>query len=375
MTMTVDEFMARITGIESSGDPNAVNDRTGAHGLFQIMPSNWSPWAQEAGLSPNAPRTPENQRRVARHKMQQYRDQFGSWEAAAVAWFAGPGRAKRYTEGDASVLQLSDGSITVGEYLRRLNDPSRHAGVANLPVGSTPVAGEQGPQQAPRGQQVRDVWGAMLQSMSNQVRQGVGEEAALAWVEPQPNELRDPRVEGDPEQPGDLGIPSEGQPTARGSAPANEFLSVARRFLGTPYVWGGTSPSGFDCSGLIQYAARQVGVDLPRVSRDQARTGREVSLSEAQPGDLIAFPARGLEVGHIGILVGQDENGNWLMLHAPRSGQNVRIDPIGRRQIATVRRIFEGGEANTQMQPATPTTQRTTQPSRRPSQAGQAMPV
>ncbi|MFW6322257.1 MAG: transglycosylase SLT domain-containing protein, partial [Guyparkeria sp.] len=78
----IDLFMRAIASIESGGASNPVNvrnERTGAHGLFQIMPENWAPWAQEAGLGPNAPRTEENQRKVARHKMLSYYDQFGSW--------------------------------------------------------------------------------------------------------------------------------------------------------------------------------------------------------------------------------------------------------------------------------------------------------
>lgn len=119
----VDQFMDAIAGIESAGadDPtNVTNSRTGAHGIFQVMPQNWAPWAQEAGLGPNAPKTAENQRKVARHKMTQYHDQFGSWDAAAVAWFAGPDRARRYKQGDKSVLNLSDGNTKVSEYIDRV---------------------------------------------------------------------------------------------------------------------------------------------------------------------------------------------------------------------------------------------------------------
>ncbi len=349
--MTVEEFMSRIAGIESGGasDPtNVAHPRTGAHGIFQIMPSNWSPWAREAGLSANAPRTAENQRRVARHKMQQYREQFGSWDAAAVAWFAGPDRARRFNEGDQAVLRMSDGHSTVSEYLARLNQ-GRTQG---LPQTADHDLGTQvGPQQQDqpdlgdiaqqRDPRIGDLWGHMMSSMSEQIRSGRGEEAAPAWVEPQPDNPIAPGVEGDPDEPGDLGVPSDGRTEAAGTGQAGEFLNVANQLVGTPYVWGGADPSGFDCSGLIQYAAKQIGVNVPRVSRDQAKAGVEVNLSEARPGDLIAFPARGLEVGHIGILVDQDDNGNWRMLHAPRSGTNVRIDPIGRRQVATVRRIFE----------------------------------
>lgn len=96
--MTLDEFMARISGVESGGNPDVVNKDSGAHGIFQIMPANWPSWSKEAGLGANAPKTAENQRKVARFKMQQYHDQFGSWEAVAVAWYAGPGAAAEYAK-------------------------------------------------------------------------------------------------------------------------------------------------------------------------------------------------------------------------------------------------------------------------------------
>ena len=395
--MTVDEFMARIAGIESAGasDPWTVqNSRTGAHGKWQIMPSNWAPWAQEAGLPSGAARSAENQQRVARHKMQEYRRQYGSWEAAAVAWFAGPDRARRYNEGDMRVLNYSDGNMTVGEYVNRISQggsgqQTQTPGTQQRQspdfstfgaVGADSMLGDN-QLEPPRNQNVRDLWGHMIQSMSSQVRSGRGEESAPAWTTPQPDNPIAPGVEGDPDAPGDLGLPSDGNVQVSGSGPANEFLSIASQFIGTPYVWGGADPSGFDCSGLIQYAARQMGVTVPRVSRDQARAGREVSLGQAQPGDLIAFPARGLEVGHIGILVGRDEQGNWQMLHAPRSGQNVRIESIGSREVATVRRIFDhdGAAPGSQQQmpgvpqQAAPQQARSTQPSTRPSDVPRQM--
>lgn len=387
--MTVDEFMNRIAGIESAGasDPWSVqNSRTQAHGKWQIMPSNWSPWAREAGLPGNAARSAENQTRVARHKMQEYRNNYGSWEAAAIAWFAGPDRARRYNAGDMSVLNFSDGNMTVGEYVNRISQGGGGAAPPSAEqrqspdfstfgaVGADSMLGDN-QLEPPRNENVRDLWGHMVQSMSNQVRSGRGEEAAPAWVAPQPDNPISPGVEGDPNEPGDLGLPSDGNVQVSGSGPAQEFLSIASQFIGTPYVWGGADPSGFDCSGIIQYAARQMGVTVPRVSRDQARAGREVSLGQAQPGDLIAFPARGLEVGHIGILTGRDANGNWQMLHAPRSGQNVQISAVGSRQVATVRRIFDhdGAAPGSQQQmpgaPQAPSPQpaRSTQPSTRPS--------
>ncbi len=89
-------------------------------------------------------------------------------------------------------------------------------------------------------------------------------------------------------------------------------MAVAARYVGTPYRYGGTTPSGFDCSGFVQYVFAQVGVSLPRTSSAQAGAAVRISRSEAQPGDLVFMP------GHIGIYAG----GN-LMYDSPTTGKSV----------------------------------------------------
>ena len=97
---------------------------------------------------------------------------------------------------------------------------------------------------------------------------------------------------------------------------AGSVLSKAAQYLHTPYVWGGTSPRGFDCSGFVQYVYRQYGYTLPRTAADQAGVGKKVSRSELKPGDLVYF-ASGGEINHIGIYVG---NGKFIHSSSPRSG-------------------------------------------------------
>lgn len=87
----INSFVRAISSQESGGDAGAVNAHTGAYGEFQILDPNWPSWAREAGISPDAPRTRENQNIIARNKMMQYYNEFGSWRNVAIAWYAGPG--------------------------------------------------------------------------------------------------------------------------------------------------------------------------------------------------------------------------------------------------------------------------------------------
>jgi cell wall-associated NlpC family hydrolase len=99
--------------------------------------------------------------------------------------------------------------------------------------------------------------------------------------------------------------------------------SLARDQVGAPYRYGGSSPSGFDCSGLVQYVYGKLGVSLPRKSRDMAGVGHRVSLHELLPGDLVFFRINKRRVSHVGIYVGNNE-----FVHATKSGHPVRQDDI-----------------------------------------------
>ncbi|MFE2557553.1 NlpC/P60 family protein [Streptomyces sp. NPDC059352] len=116
-----------------------------------------------------------------------------------------------------------------------------------------------------------------------------------------------------------------------GSSRASAAVIAARSAIGKPYVWGATGPSGFDCSGLMVWSYRQAGISLPRTSSAQRYAGRQVPLSQAQPGDLVTY--RG-DASHVGIYAG-----NGQVIHAPYPGARVRYDPVNMMSNVTVTRV------------------------------------
>lgn len=111
---------------------------------------------------------------------------------------------------------------------------------------------------------------------------------------------------------------SSGMSSGTASASSSSIVNKAYQYLGVPYVWGGTSPGGFDCSGFIQYVYRAQGINLPRTSGGQASSGSYVSISNAQPGDIVYFGQS--RVTHVGIYIG-----NNRMIHSPSPGKSVMI--------------------------------------------------
>ncbi|WP_432049928.1 C40 family peptidase [Verrucosispora sp. NA02020] len=121
-------------------------------------------------------------------------------------------------------------------------------------------------------------------------------------------------------------------------------VSFALAQRGKPYVWGAEGPDSYDCSGLMMAAWAKGGVQIPRVTTDQVRTGIAVpSLAEMRPGDLIFIPGSDGTMsrpGHVGMYIGLDRNGRKYLVQAPRTGDVVKIAPVSNwnRQVAAVRR-------------------------------------
>ncbi|NSW89306.1 MAG: SH3 domain-containing protein [Firmicutes bacterium] len=123
------------------------------------------------------------------------------------------------------------------------------------------------------------------------------------------------------------------------SSLGQQIVNYAKKFLGVRYVWGGTSPNGFDCSGLVQYVFRQFGISLNRVAADQAKQGTKVTRAQLKPGDLVFFNTDSDSViDHVGIYIGNNQ-----FIHASNGRGKVLIDPLNsgyyNGRLVTARRI------------------------------------
>ncbi|OBJ49765.1 peptidoglycan hydrolase RipC [Mycobacterium sp. 1423905.2] len=132
-----------------------------------------------------------------------------------------------------------------------------------------------------------------------------------------------PPAEGQPpgEGPQPGGMPTFNPPGEGGGGDRAQVVQAALTQVGSPYVWGGAAPGGFDCSGLVMWAFQQAGIALPHSSQALAHGGQPVNLSDLQPGDVLTFYS---DASHTGIYVG-----DGMMVHSSTFGQPVRVVPMG----------------------------------------------
>jgi len=277
-----------VVKAESGFDPTAVS-HAGAQGLMQLMPGT------AAGLGVTDSFDPVQNLNGGAKFLRQLLDRFGGDVSKALAGYnAGPGAVEKY--GGIPPYEETQAYVPkVLGYVEQFGGLSATGSVAaaNLAASTSSTAG------IPAGY--------ALVPLSALGISTPGAAAVPAGVLPTSTTTV---------------LPTTLQPPATSSQSA-QALSVARQHLGTPYRWGGESPStGFDCSGLMQYAFKQVGVDIPRVSQDQYTSGTSVPREALQPGDLVFFQKAG-DVHHVGMYVG-----NGQFLHAPRTGDVVKISSL-----------------------------------------------
>lgn len=132
--------------------------------------------------------------------------------------------------------------------------------------------------------------------------------------------------------------PTYGSSQASPKQYSESVLVTASNMLGSPYRYGGSTPRGFDCSGLVYYSFGKAGIKVPRTTREQFRRSRAVALADMQAGDLVFFRLTSRKVSHVGIYAGYGR-----FIHAPSKGKRVSYadlsDPYWKNVLVGVRRF------------------------------------
>ena len=103
----------------------------------------------------------------------------------------------------------------------------------------------------------------------------------------------------------------------------HSIVKTAEKYIGVRYKFGGSDPSGFDCSGYSSYVYKQIGIDLPHSAQQQYANGKRIGIKKAKPGDLVFFRITGWKISHVAIYLG-----DYKFIHAPSRGKNVSVDDI-----------------------------------------------
>ncbi len=119
----------------------------------------------------------------------------------------------------------------------------------------------------------------------------------------------------------------------------SEIAMRAMSLLGTPYRYGGEEPGGFDCSGLVRFVHRQIGIGVPRTAAEQYAAAAPIDVKHLQPGDLLFFKLQGARVSHVAIYTGE-----YRFIHAPQTGRSVELrtldDAYYRPRLVGAGRLF-----------------------------------
>jgi cell wall-associated NlpC family hydrolase len=268
-------LMSRIYSLYVNGAPSAIDVIAGAKSLSQLIDRAESAQVlsnQDAALGKQALRFEQNVQRKER--------QLKRLKAERQATVASLAAKKRQIDG------------ALAEQKRLL--ASIHTTIANLQA-----------QERARELRIQAEAQARLRA---EARARAAAQAAAAQQPAQTTAPQSPSTSGVVAPPVTVPVVTgAGHPAA---------ASIALRYLGVPYVWGGASPSGFDCSGLVMYVYAQLGISLPHYTVAQWAATSHISLSQAQPGDLVFFDG----LGHVGIYLGNNQ-----FVHAPHTGTVVQV--------------------------------------------------
>jgi cell wall-associated NlpC family hydrolase len=159
----------------------------------------------------------------------------------------------------------------------------------------------------------------LARAAQERTQRATSAQAALPWAVLGLSGTRMPGLSSTPEP-----FAGAGNALPSGGPAGMHAVALAEQFLGTPYVWGGAAPGGFDCSGLVMYVYAQLGLSLPHFTGYQWNVGRRLGLNDPlQPGDIVFFHMHSYGPGHEGMYIG-----NGMFIHAPHTGDVVKISTL-----------------------------------------------
>jgi cell wall-associated NlpC family hydrolase len=329
----LDDFIAAISSQESGGSYRAVNSSTGALGRYQILPGNVTPWARQyLGIRMTPAQfmaNPALQDQLARAVLGSYVKNYG-YRGAAAAWYSGNPKLENSYTPQGSYPSI--GSY-VDSIIRKMGDqPLTQAMTRSALTAAAPVD----PITTVDPEKTRnDIMQASFGSSPAPMGLSLGTGDGLS-LNPQGADQLGLQIGEGLEAPVQSGLASptgtsQAAPSAPSSVPASAAygtqdklrlaaLEMAKKYLGTPYVYGGTGQGGIDCSALIWRALQSVGISIPRTGRAQRSMGQAVPMDKLQPGDLVAFEGG----NHVALYIGNNQ-----VIEAARPGTNVMIRGLG----------------------------------------------
>lgn len=312
-----------LVGKESGGSAGAVSPK-GATGLTQVMPSTAAGmYGISEAEAARRLRNPDFALDAGFRYLATQKRTFKTWRLALAAYNAGPNAVKRY-HGIPPYPETED-------YVHSILSKAR----ASTPLARPPAGGGLGspslePPSAPSGPDLEAVAQEGLSHLAQgdyDPRMGLQVLSDATQAAQSASRAVSPRLGATSASPS--------FPGAGASKRDRRAVALVQEYLGTPYVWGGSTPKGFDCSGLLQYTWGKVGVSIPRTTYDQWRAGRSVPRSKLRAGDAVFFRMGASGPEHVGMYIGGGK-----FIEAPHSGATVRISKLaGRKDYAGARRF------------------------------------